>query len=497
VDETTTVDKLFAVSQRVAESPSALFGVPTGQDRGRKGQQVTERRDNVLLVHWHDLGRYLGAYGHADVSSPRLDQLATEGILFTRAHATAPLCSPSRGSLFTGRYPQSNGLVGLAHHGWEYRAGVRTLPHILSGSGWYTTLFGMQHETSYPSKLGFQEFDVSNSYCEYVVEHATRWLTDRSDQPFLLTAGFFETHRPYPHERYHPADADDVVVPDYLPDTGDIRQDLAEFYGSISVADAAVGRLLDTLDQTGLDRTTWVIFMTDHGPALPRAKSTLYDAGTGIAMIVRPPRDTRIEPQVYDELFSGVDLVPTVLELLRLDIPPDIDGMSHAPNLRTSPQHIKPVRTEVYTTKTYHDSFDPIRAIRTKEYSYIENYAPRPLLDLPWDIAESAPGRTIAPLVLAQRPERELYDLLEDPTESHNLLWSDVTDKAEAIANDLALLLDDWRQKTNDVIPSEFAGTRIAERYTETYLRNHRQQVTSRSAIAAERGIEDDHGSGQ
>jgi arylsulfatase A-like enzyme len=458
---------------------------------------VTERRDNVLLVHWHDLGRYLGAYGHADVSSPRLDQLATEGILFTRAHATAPLCSPSRGSLFTGRYPQSNGLVGLAHHGWEYRAGVRTLPHILSESGWYTTLFGMQHETSYPSKLGFQEFDVSNSYCEYVVEHATRWLTDRPDQPFLLTAGFFETHRPYPHERYHPADADDVVVPDYLPDTGDIRQDLAEFYGSISVADAAVGRLLDTLDQTGLDRTTWVIFMTDHGPALPRAKSTLYDAGTGIAMIVRPPRDTRIEPQVYDELFSGVDLVPTVLELLRLDIPPDIDGMSHAHNLRTSPQHIKPVRTEVYTTKTYHDSFDPIRAIRTKEYSYIENYAPRPLLDLPWDIAESAPGRTIAPLVLAQRPERELYDLLEDPTESNNLLWSDVTDKAEAIANDLALLLDDWRQKTNDVIPSEFAGTRIAERYTETYLRNHRQQVTSRSAIAAERGIEDDHGSEQ
>ena len=140
---------------------------------------MTARRDNVLLVHWHDLGRYLGAYGRTDVSSPRLDQLAAEGILFTRAHATAPLCSPSRGSLFTGRYPQSNGLVGLAHHGWEYRAGVRTLPHILSEYGWYTALFGMQHETSYPSKLGFDEFDVSNSYCEYVVEHATRWLSRR------------------------------------------------------------------------------------------------------------------------------------------------------------------------------------------------------------------------------------------------------------------------------------------------------------------------------
>lgn len=130
------------------------------------------RKDNVLIVHWHDLGRYLGAYGHRDVSSPRLDRLAAEGILFTRAHATAPLCSPSRGSLFTGRYPQTNGLIGLAHHGWEYRSGIRTLPQILSEAGWYSALFGMQHETSYPKRLGFDEFDVSNSYCDYVAQRA-------------------------------------------------------------------------------------------------------------------------------------------------------------------------------------------------------------------------------------------------------------------------------------------------------------------------------------
>ena len=454
---------------------------------------MTER-DNVLIVHWHDLGRYLGAYGHDDVSSPRLDQLAAEGILFTRAHATAPLCSPSRGSLFTGRYPQSNGLVGLAHHGWEYRSGVRALPQMLSENGWYTALFGMQHETSYPPRLGFDEFDVSNSYCEYVVEHAVTWLNHAPDKPFLLTAGFFETHRPYPRERYEPADADEVTVPDYLPDTGDIREDLAEFYGSISVADAAVGQLLDTLTETGLDRTTWVVFLTDHGPALPRAKSTLYDAGTGIAMIVRPPRDNAIEPKVYDELFSGVDLVPTLLELLGLDVPGDIEGISHSRNLLMPPHDIKPVRTEAYTTKTYHDSFDPIRAIRTKEYSYIENYAKRPLLDLPWDIAESAPGRTVARIVEGRaRPERELYDLLNDPGETHNLLGSEATDKAQALAADLALLLNNWREKTNDVIPSEFAGTQIAARYTETYLRIHGQQLASREAIAHDRGIENDH----
>jgi arylsulfatase A-like enzyme len=448
--------------------------------------------DNVLLVHWHDLGRYLGVYGHPDVSSPRLDQLANEGILFTRAHATAPLCSPSRGSLFTGRYPQSNGLIGLAHHGWEYRAGVQTLPALLSQSGWHTALFGMQHETSFPSRLGFDTYDVSNSYCEYVVEQAVAWLETAPSQPFLLTAGFFETHRPYPHDRYEPAQADLVALPDYLPDIADVRQDLADFYGSISVADAAVGQLLDTLEATGLDRNTWVVFLTDHGPALPRAKSTLYDAGTGIALIVRPPTQSAAAPRVYDDLFSGVDLVPTLLDLLGVAIPEEVQGISHAAQLGTHPRpDAGPARTEVYTTKTYHDSFDPIRAVRTKDYSYIENYAPRPVLDLPWDIADSAPGKAVEPLTRSPRPARELYDLDADPGESDNLL-ADPTDKADAIAGELALLLDDWRVKTNDVIPSDFAGTRIAERYTDTYLNILGRDLPSRSAIATGRGVHDD-----
>lgn len=452
-------------------------------------------KNNVLIVHWHDLGRYLGAYGHTDVHSPRLDRLAAEGILLTRAHATAPLCSPSRGSLFTGRYPQSNGLVGLAHHGWEYRTDVRTLPAILSESGWYTALFGMQHETSYPTRLGFDEFDVSNSYCEYVVEQVDGWLrrvpTQTSDSPFLLTAGFFETHRPYPHDRYEPADPAAVELPEYLPDTPDVRQDLADFYGSITVADAAVGVLLDTLAETGLDRSTWVIFMTDHGPALPRAKSTLYDAGTGIAMIVRPPTGSGVPAQVYDELFSGVDLVPTVLDLLGVQVPAEVDGLSHAADLVTPAATASPVRTEVYSTKTYHDSFDPIRAIRTKDFSYIENYASRPLLDLPWDIADSAPGMLVGPNSLGPRPDRELYDLRSDPGESDNLLVADTDAEMEEVARDLALRLYDWRQKTNDVIPSEFAGTRISERYTNTYKTIKEWPALSRSAIATDRGIED------
>jgi arylsulfatase A-like enzyme len=491
---------LAGTRRHIGESLTARNTATDNVDGAHPAEEVTaigdqeateQRRANVLLVHWHDLGRYLGVYGHTDVSSPRLDQLAGEGILFTRAHATAPLCSPSRGSLFTGRYPQSNGLVGLAHHGWEYRPDVRTLPQILSEYGWHSALFGMQHETSYPARLGFDEFDVSNSYCEYVVERTQQWLRDYDEsRPFLLTAGFFETHRPYPRDRYQPADADTVDTPDYLPNTIEVRQDLADFYGSIATADAAVGRILDTLGETGLDASTWVVFVTDHGAAFPRAKSTLYEAGTGIAMIIRPPTGTAIAPTVYDDLFSGVDLLPTLLDLLGIAEQDGIEGISHAEAL-VAPDHAAPVRDHVYTTKTYHDSFDPIRAIRTKDFSYIENYARRPLLDLPWDIEESPSGHAVAPLVTAPRPERELYDLRIDPTETNNLLAGNGLDGADAIATDLAVRLQDWRERTGDVIPSDFAGSRIAARYTETYLQIHEKTPSSRSAIAVDRGIED------
>jgi len=427
----------------------------TAQQDAKKGAQ----KDSVLIVHWHDLGRTLGAYGHPDVSSPRLDRLAAEGILFSRAHATAPLCSPSRGSLFTGRYPHTNGLIGLAHHGWEYGSDVRTLPQILSESGWYSALFGMQHETSNPERLGFDEFDTSTSYCGPVVDKARVWLRESIDdlagQPFLLTAGFFETHRPYPRDRYEPADSAAVELPAYLPDTPEVRADVAGFYGAISTADAATGRLLDALAETGRDASTWVVFFTDHGPAFPRAKSTLYDAGTGIGMIIRPPSGRGIAPRVYDDLFSGVDLLPTLLELLGISVPGDVDGVSHAAALLAPVTGAAPVRDHVYTTKTYHDSFDPMRAIRTKDYSYIENYphtGNRPLLDLPLDIEDSPSGQAVAPSIAGPRPDRELYDVRADPGETTNLLSNSAAD-ADAIAADLAVRLHDWCARTGDVIP--------------------------------------------
>ena len=264
------------------------------------------------------------------------------------------------------------------------------------------------------------------------MERATAWLRDPPDRKFLLTAGFFETHRPYPHDRYEPADAGAVDVPDYLPDTPDVRQDLADFYGSITVADAAVGELLDVLDDTGLDREH---LGGVHDRPRPRA------APREVHALRRRHRYRHDRPaaagpgrrgRVYDELFSGVDLLPTLLEFLGVQVPPKSTDYRTRDNLLDHSES-KSVRTAVYTTKTYHDSFDPIRAIRTKEYSYIENYAQRPLLDLPWDIEESAPGRRWLPMSSATSRARTVRP--PSPTRrSATTCSSRREDKAEAIA---------------------------------------------------------------
>lgn len=376
----------------------------------------------MLLVHWHDVGRHLGAYGVMGAPSPVVDRLAGEGIRFDRACATAPLCSPSRGSIFTGLQPQAHGLLGLAHHGWRYAAGVRTLPALLSGHGWRTALAGMQHESTDARTLGFDELLAQDcgSRCDPVADAASAWLRDaaRRESPFLLTVGFTEAHRPY--DGYPPGDPASVEVPPYLPDNLSTRADLAAFHGAIRQADAATGRVLDALAAAGLADDTLVVFTTDHGIAFPRAKSTLYDTGIGVALVVRPPRAWRAPRHPTGQLYSHVDLVPTVLDALGLPVPDGLHGVSHAPLLHG--RDVPPVRGAVFAGKTYHDDYDPMRCVRTDRYKLIRSFAERPLLALPLDIAASPTARGLGDDTDAsrRRPPMELYDLTDDPWEQHN-----------------------------------------------------------------------------
>lgn len=386
---------------------------------------------NILLIHWHDLGKYLGCYGWSGIPSPNVDRLAREGIRFDRAFTCAPSCSPSRAALFTGRYPHSNGVNGLVKGGWEYRSGVRTLPMYLCDAGYHTALIGQQHESRDADSLGFNEVYVNRQppyleHCERVTPQALEFL-DRcvtSDQPFFASVGFFEVHRfrkdNYPAYRYPPEPMDNIPIPGYLPDNPAVRGDLAGFAGSIRRADAATGQILDHLDALGLRENTWVIFTTDHGMAFPRAKATLYDPGLETALIHRWPTGFPGGGRTSQALAGHVDLVPTLLDMIGADVPPEIEGVSYRQVLAGTDSEGQ--REYLFGEKTYHMDYDPIRCIRTARYKLIRNFERMQGIGMASDIEGSPSYRSLPPSIMEHpRPEWELYDLESDPWERDNL----------------------------------------------------------------------------
>jgi len=169
---------------------------------------------------------------------------------------------------------------------------------------------------------------------------------------FLLTAGFFETHRPYPRDRYEPADAAAVDTPDYLPNTVEVRQDLAEFYGSITTADAAVGRILDTLADTGLDASTWVVFLTDHGAPFPACEIHALRGGNRNRDDCAPSHPNGVGAPRFTTICSAGWICcrhcwNCSVRRGRLTS----TAISHAQAL-IAPDPAEPVRAHVYTTKT-------------------------------------------------------------------------------------------------------------------------------------------------
>lgn len=410
-------------------------------------------RPNVVLVHWHDLGTHLWTYGAAGVSSPEVDRLADEGVRFDSAFCATPLCSPARSALMTGRYPHDNGIIGLQHHGWEYGKDVRTLPMLLRDAGYRSANFGMQHESLDPARLGYDEVYEAREpttgwqRADTVVDEASTWLSapERRQEPFLAVVGFFEVHRPYPPEIYPPDDPAGVVVPPFLPDNADTRADLAAFQGSIRVADRAVGRLLDTLRSQGLLDKTWVVFTTDHGMAFPGGKSTLYDPGIRVSLILRPPDGADYRRGPTARLAAHVDVVPTLLGLAGARVPDDVSGISHVDWLRGS--ELATPRVNVFAEKTYHDAYDPMRAVRTGRWKYIRNWVPGPRLVLPLDIEASQTRAGMGNAHLAPRADVELYDLADDPVERTNLAG---TPELAEIETDLSQRLEQWQQDTND-----------------------------------------------
>lgn len=381
-----------------------------------------QARPNIVLIHCHDLGTWLPMYGMPSVPSPSLQRFADDSVVFESAFSTAPLCTPARSSLFTGLLPHQNGLMGLTHMGFTYSRGITTLPEKLRPHGYRSVLVGFQHEDHDPRVLGYDEVH-GLGFLPRALEVAGRtekWLAQpHGDEPFLLTVGMWEVHRPWPTEDYEPSDPETVDVPPYLPDNPDTRRDISEFQGSIRQMDEAFGRIIRALDASPFAENTLVVFTTDHGAAFPRAKSTLYDSGVHVAFIVRPPRTWRVGPGRRSSLVSHLDLVPSLLELAGGTAPAELEGRSFIGLLRGEPGPSD--ERELVLEKTYHDRYDPIRALRTKDAKYIRNFAPGPQIPLAIDLEESKTRLGMSDDMLPSKPEEELYLVADDPWELRNV----------------------------------------------------------------------------
>src|SRR5438094_1017068 len=187
---------------------------------------------DVVLMTTHDIGRRLHSYGHRSVVSPHVDSLAADGVRFANAFCTAPQCSPSRASLATGRYPHNNGVLGLAHHGFDWELAVPHAAATLAGSGFEGHLFGGQHVSLHPDRLGFaniHEPDHSrgNATGESIADGVEEILRGAGDKRLYLEINFEDTHRPYPV--LSPGQLRDArpEIPGYLPAGPEAAEELA------------------------------------------------------------------------------------------------------------------------------------------------------------------------------------------------------------------------------------------------------------------------------
>jgi N-sulfoglucosamine sulfohydrolase len=381
----------------------------------------------------HDLGRHLHCYGVEGVASPNLDSFATGGVRFEAAFATAPQCSPSRASLATGRYPHNNGVMGLAHAGFDWELSPST-PHVaalLGAAGFETHIFGMQHVSLHPESLGFQH-EHGHAEVERVVGAAPR------DQRLYLEINFEDTHRPYP-----PVDSAlpfTGAIPGYLPAGPEAESEFQALNVAIAGMDAAVGRVLAALDTAGRAERALVIFTTDHGLPMPRAKCTLYDPGLEVALLMRWPEGGLAGGTTRPELVSNIDILPAILEAAGVVVPDGVQGRSLL--------HTDEPRDAVFAEKTFHSYYDPMRCIRTHRHKYIRNFETGFAVEVPGDIQLSPIFRADPSRYSKDRASVvELYDLEADPLEQRNLAG---TAGLEKIEKKLSAELWRWMRETDD-----------------------------------------------
>lgn len=433
---------------------------------------------NVVLVVADDHGRDLGCYGNKDVRTPNLDRLAADGTRFDYAFCTTASCSASRSVLLSGLHNHLNGQYGHQHqyHHFASFPSVKSLPVLLAGAGYRTAQMGKYHVAPEPIYKFETYLTASNRNPIMMAEKCREFIGTKSEKPFFLyfaTAdphrggGKLETDPQKPdrfgngpkyegivEEKYDPAK---LTVPPVLPDTPACRAELAQYFQSIARVDQGVGRLVQILKETGQYENTLILYLSDNGMAFPGSKTTLYEPGMRLPLLVRSP-DQATRGGTTNAMVTWADIAPTILDFAGVkDVPGPPARGEAGPELpaRVSPKkaaNAKPYEfhgrsflgtldapeakgwDEVYASHTFHEitMYYPMRVVRTRTHKLILNVAHQLPFPFASDLEESATWRSIKnrPDTLygkrrvqdfIQRAKYELYNLTDDPHEVKNL----------------------------------------------------------------------------
>ncbi|MGM0487946.1 MAG: sulfatase family protein [Planctomycetota bacterium] len=424
---------------------------------------VASDRPNILWISCEDISPHLGCYGDPRATTPNLDQLATEGVRFTQAHHVHGVCAPARTGIITGMYPTSVGCNHMRCKGLLPEH-VKPFPHYLKESGYYCT---NNSKTDY-------NFHWNKSEVWHESSGKAHWR-DRPDpdMPFFAVFNFTMCHESRVWPRNHANvvkdlpedvlhDPAEMTLPAYYPDTPKVRESMARLYDVITAMDVAAGRILDQLEEDGLAEDTIVIFWSDHGDGLPRAKRWIYDSGTRVPMIARIPEKFRQgdygKPRTTDDrLVSLIDLGPTSLNLAGLDVPDHMHGQPFLGSNQPEPrQYVHAARDRI------DERYDMVRMVRDRRYRYMRTYMPwYPTLRrisyaernaIRQEMRRLYAAGTLKPeaaqFLKPTRPYEELYDTQADPDEVKNLVGDpEYDDVLEGLRDEC----DRWMLETRDV----------------------------------------------
>lgn len=420
-------------------------------------------RPNILWIVVEDMSCHFGYQGEKRVSTPHVDRLAREGVVFQNAYVTAPVCSASRSAMITGMYQTSIG----AHHHRSSRGvekihlpqGIRTVPELFREAGYFTC--NIQFDGNRPEDFRHRgKEDYNFDYRQGDLYNDADWADRAEGQPFFaqvqLRGGKLRNVKKWNEEVLagieKPVLPADVTLPPYYPDHSAFREDWAAYLNSVHYTDREVGMILARLEREKLLDSTLIIFITDHGISHARGKQFVYDEGARIPFIVRAPgRDAGVR----EDLIAHIDMAATSLAWAGLTVPASMHGRDLFADGFKPRDHVVMARDRCDETE------DRIRGIREGDFKYIRNYHPlRPYLQpcdykdtKPWmqplrDLHKAGKLNAAQALQLAEtRPEEELYDLSADPFEIRNL--AAMPEQQQRLAR-FRRLLAAWEADTGD-----------------------------------------------